>query len=814
MRLALAFCCLSIAFAQTPAARHALERPGLHHADIRGRFVTPEGKPVAGVRVFLGAEHWTHLPLAETVSGADGRFLLADVSTETSTSLGWTPPEGWQSGRTAVVPDGDIRLVPETVIRVVTAEKDLSIVLTDAGGRGPRIVARRAGTGKWLVLRDIPFTEGVWDVSNYPRGEQFGGTFRVEPGRRDQLLLLTVDRTEKKVIVSEVLAPVEALDQERMARGRVLAPDGTPAAGALVSVGGEFMGTNPKQFMVADGKGEFALRYRGAECKLAWAELNGVASKYEGEVKCGEEARELRLEDGVRVAPWESGRTLSWWHPKLGWQPFVTGSAWAPQEKRYRKPAYRLEAPGRMPLAARGKAEFADGAGVRSLRVTGGGKALAGARVDLEWIEQVTGDARVPLATYRTGADGGLRLEGAAAQLVEAFVYADGYEPRRAIWTVGTPLALALTARDGRVRFPRMARGETAIVRYVGTGASRGVTGPDVALGAGRYEGALLGANGVTTGVARLDWAAGEMRDVMPVRDGMPRLTVRHPAGWRVSVSRDAGASMPVGFAIYSVMGGGQAEVEARAVVELIGDGETVFRLPGTGRFHVRAGAWWREVDVAGEMVLTLPRETAVLTGTMRSFPAGTEVSHHGIATPRMQVIADDPEGWSVTVPFPERVGVDGFRVPGLPVGNYHVFQHLIGTRATFGKTEYTVPTDAWGGIPVRLEAGKTAVLRDFLEYPYGPLTVRVEGALTGRVRVRDRMAEAWGWVASGPTTLRDATQPIPAPAAARIVNGVAELGAVRPGLLELEVEMDDGRRFPFRAVVKAGEALRLAVGR
>lgn len=438
------------------------------------------------------------------------------------------------------------------------------------------------------------------------------------------------------------------------------------------------------------------------------------------------------------------------------------------------------------------------------MRVTGGGKALAGARVDLEWIERVTGDARVPLATYRTGADGALRLEGAPEQLVEAFVYADGYEPRRAIWTVGTPLTLALTARDGRVRFPRLARGETAIVRYVGTGASRLVTGAEVALGAGRYEVALLGANGVTTGVARLDLAAGETRDVMPARDGMPRLTVRHPVGWRVSVSRGAGASMPVGFAIYSVMGGGPAEVAARAVVESAGDGETVFRLPGTGRFHVQAGAWWREVEVAGEMVLDVPREMAGLTGTMRSFPAGTEVSHHGIATPRMQVIADDPEGWSVTVPFPERVGVDGYRVLGLPVGNYHVFQHLIGK---------PVP-DAWGGIPVRLEAGKTAVLRDFEEYPFGPLPVRVEGAATGTVRVRDRMAEAWGWVASGPTTLRDATHPIPAPAAARIVNGVGELGAVRPGMLELVVELDDGRLFPFRAVVKAGEALRLVVGR
>ena len=89
----------------------------------------------------------------------------------------------------------------------------------------------------------------------------------------------------------------------------------------------------------------------------------------------------------------------------------------------------------------------------------------------------------------------------------------------------------------------------------------------------------------------------------------------------------------------------------------------------------------------------------------------------------------------------------------------------------------------AWGGVPLELEAGGTTLLKDFIDYPFQDLRVRVMDQ-TGRpledgtVRIRDRMSEAWRQIEENPFQLEQASHPIPYPAAARIKHGVVTLAA------------------------------------
>ena len=159
-----------------------------------------------------------------------------------------------------------------------------------------------------------------------------------------------------------------------------------------------------------------------------------------------------------------------------------------------------------------------------------------------------------------------------------------------------------------------------------------------------------------------------------------------------------------------------------------------------------------------------------------------------------------------------------------MPAGAYHIYQHLIAEPKTYelqGRTEkYTSPLNAWGGIPVTLVEGQTASLKDFIEYSASDLEVTVHDARGAPVhgatlRVRDRMSEAWRQVAEGPTTLSNAAHPIPYPPAVRVREGHAKLPSIRADRLELVVELDDGRMYPFTvSVAPPGPlALQLPVG-
>jgi hypothetical protein len=155
---------------QVPS-KSALERRGLHHANIRGRFISEAGEPVPRVHVQMNAGRPRALPLVDVVSDADGNFEVHDVNSEYMPDLRWYPPERWLSGARAILSEsgdnidaGTIALQPNTVIRVEVEvvggppiedrDRRPNIIL-----QGPnqfqRIVAESAGNLQ--VLRQITF---------------------------------------------------------------------------------------------------------------------------------------------------------------------------------------------------------------------------------------------------------------------------------------------------------------------------------------------------------------------------------------------------------------------------------------------------------------------------------------------------------------------------------------------------------------------------------------------------------------------------------------------------------------------------------
>lgn len=721
--------------------------------------------------------------------------------------------------------------------------------------------------GQLWVLRQIPFDEGHWDISiwNKDHSETFPGDFHVERGRRDQLLLLRLRRDtvkrldeyryEGKLEVSEVLIPEAPPESEFRAQGELRNPDGTPVAGAIVGVS-DFLNRTAPSWTFSGPRGEFDLRYRSTECSrpaIAFV-ADGIGrwkpdlNDWKDATSCENAwsaARVLTMSDATKLTLNPVGATVDavqayWWHSSFGWRPFASLQPWIMLSNWNNKPIIKLESPGYLPAAkhlelpnvntVKGEKPPAsiveafafDSGTVRELRTTSGGKPVPGATVDVEWIEDLSADKRVPLATYRTDAKGRLRLNGAHGQVVEVFVYAPGFEPCRAVWEPGQPLQLNLVPRDTRLVFAGLRPGYVARVRRADQPDSARTFRSDyhqpdeMKVTPGVYNIAIYGDTGQVRGYEQVTVSAGETRRLDLAIDQRPKLIVRYPDdGWSASVSDSTPMGGSVGWAAYSTSGTQFTVSDVAAVLESESSSESVFRLSRAGRFHVevsRAGrdhTYWRMIDIAPGQTSTLdaPQAAATLQGSMRTYDGGIGFSHHGWAGPRLQLISDDPEGWSVTVYLPKRDGENTFTLRDLPSGDYHLYQHLIGKKVSYNgdkgqERSYTSPLDAWGGIPVKLSSSSVAKLADFIEYQYHDLPVVIQDeqgqpVRCGTLRIRDRMSDSWRQVAEGPTTLSNAAHPIPYPPAVRIQEGRATLPSVRPGWLELLVELDDGRVLP-----------------
>lgn len=887
------------AFQVIQPAKSPYERRGLYHAAVHGRVVSPSGEPAAGVHLQLRAGRPRSLPLADVVTDADGQFLMPDVNSIYPAYLTWFPPEEWLDGGISVVGEsaadvdvGVIRLQPATIIRVaveLTGGTPLApggleptVILQGDSEFGPSIFAERIGSEQ--VLRGISFDEGTWEVRLFTGStmEEYTAPFHGQRGRRDQkftlrLLRDTLTPTSEyyrrgKIKVSESLVPPTAVTSEFTVAGKVVGPDGTPIEGAIVSDFSLPIDQSMKQWVRASPEGDFALKYRAAECTTP--SISYGDSDYWNLFYSKPSLREIACEEwlrtphtivmptpsrlSIRVSGVDASKVYAyWWHDSFGWQRFSSLRPWVPawslwyaQVKvaadGYLPLTQPLEFPRFDPSKDKPPTEFPlefrfDGTIRRSLSVLSGEKPLRGATVDVESIVNLDSDERRLLGTYRLPSDGRLQLLGGGDQIVEVFVYADGFEPRRAIWDAGTPLVLNLAARNSNLEFPASSTAAVARIRRadsprsVRTTILSAETRTVARLAPGTYDITCYNASGGIAGYQRLAVAASSTAAVDCSVDQRPRLTVRLPdEGWHLSVSESTPPGGATQWAAMLLVPGapGFPEVSVTAVRD--STTEPVLALSYAGKWHVevRAGdstlSLWRDFDIqpSGSITLTVPQQMGTLKGSMHTYGGGLERSDHGFAGPRLQLIADDPTGWSVTEYLPRRDSRDGeqkhhFTLTGIPAGTYHLYQHLIGEAKTYtyGRetTTYTAPIAAWGGVPVKLEANSVTQLKDFSEYPLNDLQVRVTDAKGlpvehATLRIRDRMSESWRQVEENPVQLEQAAHPIPYPAAARIVGGRATLPRVREGWLDLSVESDTGAIFSFTVPVSPKRELSLTL--
>ena len=881
-------------------SRTPYERRGLYHATIRGRFLSHTGESVAGVHVQLNAGGPRALPLVDVETGPDGRFTMLDVNSIYPPYLTWFPPEEWLRGSTAIdgesggeIDLGEVRLRQDSIVRIAielvggTPLKlqgaDSSVSLETDGEFPQRVFAE--GEGSEFALRQVPFDDGQLKVTLYtePRTEIFSVPFHVQRGRRDRIIRCRLLRdtakpmspyhSEGRMEISESRVLPTPVEREFRATGSIQAPDGSPVAGAFVNVNDIAFGEVMPQWVLTGAQGEYDFRIRSRECPVPVVSYGDTDYWYIYQIQ--QDGREIPCEDLLRnpreaVMPFSARLTIrvqgvdpsrmsvSWWHDSFGWQRFASIQPWLPTAG-LRDERIKVEAEGYLPLTQKLKLPYLggsegpppapqvdvkatfDGTVRRRLVVRGDGKPLAAATVDLEAIEDLASDRRQFLATYRTKSDGSLELLGGGDRMVEAFVYAEGFEPQRTIWNAGELRVFNLVPRAATLKFPassavvvsrvRSAASPQA-VRTIGLSGDR----PTLArFAAGTYDITCYSGAGKVIGYLRVSAAAGNTTAVDCSVDQRPRLTLRYPVSdWKVFLSESEPRGGATQWAVMILVGNGSGFEDVLATPEHQSASEVTWALSHAGKVHIEAWSGryalilWREVDLQPKqsLAISLPTGTATLKGSMRSYDGGLAPEDHGFAGPRMQLIADDPSAWSVTEYMPERDAQKDearhrFTVRGLPAGSYHLYQHLVGTKQIYASEARTVeilrPLDAWGGIPVKLDANHTTQLPDFIEYPLKDLQVRVEDA-EGRpvehatLRIRDRMSDAWRQVQENPRQLEQAAYPIPYPAASRIVAGEATLPRIREGWLELAVEVDAGPVYRFTAPVRAGQELHLVL--
>jgi hypothetical protein len=814
------------------------------------------------------------------VTGSDGGFIMRDVNTSYIPDLRWYPPEQWLRGGMAIAGEsggnvdvGTIQLRPDTVLRVTVEfvggsplgprDPQPTVILQSKTQFGPRLVAEDGGG--YRVLRQISFDEGTWEISLFTNGrsEHYEAPFHAERGSRDQLLRLRLlrdtlkadDRYDKKgtIEVREETLPPATIEREFHARGHVLAPDRSPIPGAIVEINAGFFGQSMPRWTVSAADGTFDLRYNALACLELGVSYGGTFAQIENSNSKEDcETRWSRPQDLVisrtsRIVFQTEGVDPAsvrayWWHDSIGWSKFPQ-HPWI-SRVGYPPPVCKMDAAGLLPLAQNSELPFLapdkqppaevplrfrfDSSGQRILTVRSGGRPLPDAIVDVEKVDDLAKNSRIQLGTYTTSASGELRLGGGTGQLVEVFVYADGHEPRRAIWTPGVPLTLDLTPRNAIVSFgPGAALARIRPVENSSAVITANLTTTtQTRLAPGEYDITTYSDRGAVVGYQRITLNAAEAKTIDPAVDKRPRLTVRFPAaGWQSAVTESTPRGGAVNWAAMIVAVGTLQLNDVPATRTQSSPQEDVYLLSWAGRMQVHvqrkdSPLMWREINVlpAESLSIEIPAEQATLEAPSNFDPG--KGNEHGVAGPRLQLIAADLSGWSITEFIPRQNKEGVFTIGGIPPGDYRLYHHLFNGNVTYrtnGKdTTYNRPASAWGGVAVHLTAGKTTRIAP-LNGKLGELSVHLSDP-AGRpienatLRIRDRMSDSWRQFAENPAQVEEPGHPIPYPTAVRIVDGKATLPQMRSGWLEFAVETDAGPAYSYTLPVQLGQELQVSV--
>lgn len=626
-------------------------------------------------------------------------------------------------------------------------------------------------------------------------------------------------------------------------RGRVLAKDGKPIAGALLRLLHTKDTFDPSCYAFTDGDGAFVIPVRTGTPKQAQLFFGDDKVDIEhapGTEQLTEGTLRMRIDlTGERTLqhtsfawatpkePFPEGTEVSW---SLGdaFRPCVEGRA--PTLERDNSPLYatvRAQMPGHLPrfveMPVKGVAFATDEP--RELQVVdAAGKPVPNAIVDVAEPSWGARFQEFPLGSYRTADDGTLRLRAPADREAVVYVYADGFAPGRTVWIGNAATKVVLTRRNATLHLTLDDDDSAIFVRSTGTFDLEIVAYPrrgdvDLALAPGHYEvsryrDGLVAAKAVTVATdARVELALDA--------DQRPTIEVVVPefaaeGKWWVHAGRSALGGMVAKRAIWTERDGPMPTRELVAEVEAKGERRFLLRLPTSGRYTLFVGheqlghRLFREVVVAfGQSYsIEVPPLDGVLKGEVAALPDRWEgMAMDGVAGPRLWL---EPEGTTafgalVTLPEPQK-----FQLERLPRGTFTLHHHLYET-GYFRSQKGT-----WGGAPVTI--GETAGDGGTLATgPDAELTVQVRHAdgtaATGRLAIRDRMSESWQQVMRGNSTLIYAADPIPEPPSARLVDGVGVLGKVRRGRVQFELRGDDGTTVFFTRDVVPGERLEVQLG-
>jgi hypothetical protein len=855
----------------------SLERPGTHHGEVRLRVVDEEGAPVEGASVSLHSRAlgWGGgvALLAASRSDPEGRARFEDVSADSALECHIVPGPMLRR-RSLPVPAvsagtcdlGEVALEPNLVLTGT-----VEILEADGTTRPARegSIALRSGL-RWSA--SWPLSEGTFVLGDFdPAPGQLEVTLTVGGKRRTFSREIEIDpaRPVRRLAVRAPIADVSdrpdllvvELESEpfepptRHWRGRVLWPDGSPAAGLPVALYGRWVSArafaaSETAWTDADGRLEIAsndplldrlrIELPGGECwvverppeKGDWLESRTAFVE-------PSEGFEIRLEEGSRSTiriegvPREDVE-MSWFHAGE-WRPCSEDAAtFAPPAPGWSYRSLRASAPGHLSRIASGTTRdreivFSFGnAEPHELVVRGPDGPFAGASIDVvQDSPRFSRPAQRLLDRRGTDQEGGLDVLGDPEAIYVAYVYAAGHEPQILRLRPGRNEA-TLAPAGARVTFRGVPPDATLRVKPAGREAlvafRKGAD--EVRLAAGRYDASLQAGDGSMIGGTTFAVRAGERLEVDLSEDRRPRVVIRVPPlppvpegrrrffehlpgdpgvdEWSAGATRRTPPGGPVG-ALATSSSGALSAREPWASVEAPSDDVRVLRLSGTGLFQIHLGAkrgsldhvLFREIEVAaGETLeIEVPPLEATLRGTMKRFRGDLGFSHHGVAGPRLLLLpapgAEGSAGWGVVCDMPPRLEPKA-------EGRFELSRLPPGPAILF---HHLSGSRHWGGSSVDLRAGETTDVGELAEPAARDLEVTLldpEGrpVREATLRIRDRMHEAWHAFTEIPTTGVYASDPIPIPPATRIEGAFATLPSVRAGWLEVEVELEAERTF------------------
>jgi protocatechuate 3,4-dioxygenase beta subunit len=295
-------------------------------------------------------------------------------------------------------------------------------------------------------------------------------------------------------------------------RGRVLANDGKPIAGALLRLLHTRDSFDPSCYAITDGDGAFVIPVRTGTPKQAQLFFGNNRIDIEhapGAERLTEDTFRMRLDlTGERTLQHTS---FAWATPK---QPFPEGTevSWslgdafrpcadgrAPMRQRDNSPLYatvRARMQGHLPrfveMPVKGVVFATDEP--RELQVVdAAGKPVPNAIVDLTGSGQDKPFQEFPLGSYRTADDGTLRLRAPIDTEAVAYVYAEGFAPGRTVWTAKSAAKVVLTRRSATLHLAIDDDDSSVFVRRAGTFDNELVAYPirgdvDLELAPGHYE--------------------------------------------------------------------------------------------------------------------------------------------------------------------------------------------------------------------------------------------------------------------------------------------------------------------------------------